>query len=48
MRVVIIPNVLCCESQKQSDIIHKQGINDVKELDNFLAFVNVSVCDRTR
>ncbi len=48
MRMVITPNIWFDWSQKQSDIIHKTGINDVKELNIFLALVNVNIFDRTR
>lgn len=45
---VITPNTCLDGSQKQNDIIHKTGTNDVKELNNFLAFVNVITFARTR
>jgi hypothetical protein len=48
MRIVITPNICRDRSQKESDIIHKAGINDVKALNNFLALVNVIIFDRTR
>jgi hypothetical protein len=47
IRTVITPTICLDSSQKQNDIIHKTGINDVKEFDTFLAFVNVILFDRT-
>jgi hypothetical protein len=48
IRTVITPNTRLDSSQKQNDTIHKAGINDVKELNNFLEFVNVIIFDRIR
>ncbi len=48
IRTVTTPNTGVDWSQKQNDIIHKTGTNDVNEFDNFLVFVNVIIFDRTR
>ena len=43
----IIPNICRFSSAKQNAIIHKAGINDVNELNNFRTFVNVIIFFRT-
>ena len=44
----MMPKICRSSSQKYNEIRHKQGINEVNELNNLRAFVNVILFLRTR